>query len=675
MSYGSLSGVANIALARAADLTGVIAGTGEGGLNPGVAKCERITVQWASARFGVDFGVLNTGLGIVIKVGQGAKPGIGGHLPGAKVTEPVSATRRIPIGVDAISPAPHHDIYSIEDLGQRIQILKEATGKPVFVKVGATNYIPYIASGVARMGGDGIIIDASGAGTGAAPSVVKDNVGIPVEIAVASVDRVLRRDNMRDGFSVIAAGRVSSAEDAAKLMSLGADCVSIGTAALIAMGCVMVHKCNLGFCPALLTNRIEKNPARLLSSDRCLEWTVNLIHGWTEELKLILERLGLDSVRDLAGRKDLLVGCNMNPETARIMGIDTVASSHALPEAPPIDRSDFWAIGLRKDLQNMAGSTGRTPGEPVISSMGSTGPPFVEPPRRVSDWLVADGAQVTRPSIDPYRERIDTACYLATGALRLSAPVLFAPLKREEQRLGKAFARAANSMGLLMYVRDEAITNDMLKYTKRMIIPASESAKAAAYFVEGDELEEGLARYADKRPLYLKLSCVEESAQTAVDAASRGFDGIIIDEDAPCEQNRLHLEVVVSVVDTALRGVAKDGIPLRNRVDLIASGSDVRHAGDIFKICGLGADVVGISRAAMIGIGCETIPSVLDEEVAKERLENLVFALQKELKLLAGAAGLTNIFTTLTGNRELFRSVDLEPDVRKKLRLKPAGAF
>ncbi|MCS7127614.1 MAG: glutamate synthase-related protein, partial [Thaumarchaeota archaeon] len=116
MSFGALSGVPNVALARAADLTEIVTGTGEGGLHPEVRKCKRITVQWASARFGVDIDVLNTGLGIVIKIGQGAKPGIGGHLPGVKVTKPISETRRIPVGLDAISPAPHHDIYSIEDL-------------------------------------------------------------------------------------------------------------------------------------------------------------------------------------------------------------------------------------------------------------------------------------------------------------------------------------------------------------------------------------------------------------------------------------------------------------------------------------------------------------------------------------------------------------------------------
>jgi glutamate synthase domain-containing protein 2 len=321
MSFGALSGIPNIALARTADITGIVTGTGEGGLHPEVRKCRRITVQWASARFGVDIDVLNTGLGIVIKIGQGAKPGIGGHLPGVKVTKPISETRRIPVGLDAISPAPHHDIYSIEDLGQRIAALKEATGKPVFVKVGVTNYIAYIAAGVARMGADGIIMDGQGAGTGAAPAVVRDNIGLPIEIAVPVVDQALRREGLRDGFTVVAAGRVSSAEDTAKLLALGADVVSLGTAALIAMGCVMVHKCHLGFCPTLLTNKIEENPAKILSLETATRWAVNMVYGWTEELKNILDAVGVSSVRELVGRRDLLLGLNVGEDELRLMGV------------------------------------------------------------------------------------------------------------------------------------------------------------------------------------------------------------------------------------------------------------------------------------------------------------------------------------------------------------------
>jgi glutamate synthase domain-containing protein 2 len=323
MSFGALSGIPNIALARTADLTGILTGTGEGGLYDEVRRYKRITIQWASARFGVDIDVLNAGMAVVIKIGQGAKPGIGGHLPGVKVSRPISETRRIPVGLDAISPAPHHDIYSIEDLGQRIMAIKEATGKPVFVKVGVTNYIAYIACGVARMGADGMIMDGQGAGTGAAPAVVRDNVGLPIEVAVPVVDKALREEGYRDGFSVVAAGRVSSAEDAAKLIALGADCVSIGTAALIGMGCIMVHKCHLGFCPAVLTNKIEENPRRLLSLETSTRWSVNLVRGWTAELREIMERVGVSTLGSLMSRRDLLVSERLHPEDAELLGVGT----------------------------------------------------------------------------------------------------------------------------------------------------------------------------------------------------------------------------------------------------------------------------------------------------------------------------------------------------------------
>lgn len=250
MSFGALAGVPNVVEAELADELMLISGTGEGGLHPEVARHKRIFVQWASARFGVDINTLMTGMGVVIKIGQGAKPGIGGHLPASKVTQVISQVRRIPIGIDALSPAPpHHDIYSIEDLKQRIDALKEATGKPVFVKVAATNYIPYIAAGIARMGADGIIIDGHGAGTGGAtPLVVRDNIGIPIELAVASADKMLREEGgLRDRVTLIAAGRVSTADDAAKLMALGgADAVSLGTALLISMGCDMARTCHRG---------------------------------------------------------------------------------------------------------------------------------------------------------------------------------------------------------------------------------------------------------------------------------------------------------------------------------------------------------------------------------------------------------------------------------------------
>lgn len=172
MSYGSISYNAHVSLAEAAEELGTFCNTGEGGLHPDFYRYGKNTiVQVASGRFGVHPDYLNAGAAIEIKMGQGAKPGIGGHLPGNKVGEDVSKTRMIPWGTDAISPAPHHDIYSIEDLRQLVCSLKEVTGyqKPVIVKVAAVHNIAAIASGIARSGADIIAIDGFRGGTGQPP--------------------------------------------------------------------------------------------------------------------------------------------------------------------------------------------------------------------------------------------------------------------------------------------------------------------------------------------------------------------------------------------------------------------------------------------------------------------------------------------------------------------------
>jgi glutamate synthase domain-containing protein 2 len=180
----------------AASELGTFYNTGEGGLHKDFYHYGKNTiVQVASGRFGVHPEYLNAGAAIEIKMGQGAKPGIGGHLPGSKIGEDISATRMIPLHADAISPAPHHDIYSIEDLRQLVYALKEATRytKPVIVKVAAVHNISAIASGIARSGADIIAIDGFRGGTVLLRPGFVTNVGIPIELALASVDQRLRQ--------------------------------------------------------------------------------------------------------------------------------------------------------------------------------------------------------------------------------------------------------------------------------------------------------------------------------------------------------------------------------------------------------------------------------------------------------------------------------------------------
>src|SRR5512136_2285327 len=219
MSYGAISLNVHESLARAATRTGTFFNTGEGGLDPRLYKYgNHAIVQVASGRFGVHSRYLQSGAAIEIKIGQGAKPGIGGHLPGEKVTENISRTRMIPEGTDALSPAPHHDIYSIEDLKQLIYALKEAVRyrKPVGVKIAAVHNVAPIASGIVRAGADFVVIDGLRGGTGAAPRVIRDHVGIPIELAISVVDQRLREEGQRNRASLIAAGGFRNSADVIK---------------------------------------------------------------------------------------------------------------------------------------------------------------------------------------------------------------------------------------------------------------------------------------------------------------------------------------------------------------------------------------------------------------------------------------------------------------------------
>ncbi|MDP3880333.1 MAG: glutamate synthase-related protein [Dehalococcoidales bacterium] len=323
MSYGAVSINVHESLARAATEAGTLWNTGEGGLHRTLYKYGNNTiVQVASGRFGVHAEYLDAGRVVEIKIGQGAKPGIGGHLPGEKVSSEVSLTRMIPMGTDALSPAPQHDIYSIEDLSQLIYALKEATNysKPISVKIAAVHNSAAIASGMVRAGADIIVLDGLRGATGAAPKIIRDNVGIPIELALASVDSRLRQEGIRNRASLVISGGIRNSGDLAKAIALGADAVYIGTAALIALGCHVCQQCHTGKCTwgicttdLRLTKRI--NPeigARRL---------VNLLRGWSIELKDILGGLGVNALESLRGNRLHLRGIGLNEKELEILGV------------------------------------------------------------------------------------------------------------------------------------------------------------------------------------------------------------------------------------------------------------------------------------------------------------------------------------------------------------------
>lgn len=323
MSYGAVSYNVCQSLARAATEVGTLYNTGEGGLHRDFYKYSKNTiVQCASGRFGVHADYLNVAAAIEIKIGQGAKPGIGGHLPGEKVTDQISVTRMIPIGTDALSPAPHHDIYSIEDLRQLIYALKEATAyaKPVGVKIAAVHNAAAIASGMVRAGADFVVLDGLRGGTGAAPTRTRDNVGMPIELALAAVDQRLRDEGIRSQASVVAAGGFRNSADVVKAIALGADAVYIGTAALIALGCTVCQKCYTGKCPWGITTQ-DPYLVKRVNPDIGTERLVNLLNAWGLEIKEMLGGMGINALESLRGNRLHLRGVGLNERELEILGI------------------------------------------------------------------------------------------------------------------------------------------------------------------------------------------------------------------------------------------------------------------------------------------------------------------------------------------------------------------
>ena len=328
MSYGALSLNAHQAMARAVNEVGTFMGTGEGGLHPSLYPYQdRMIVQVASGRFGVNADYLNRGAAIEIKIGQGAKPGIGGHLPGEKVSASVSETRMIPEGSDAISPAPHHDIYSIEDLKQLVRSLKEATEwkKPVFVKIAAVHNAASISAGIARTGADAVVIDGFKGGTGAAPSVFRDHVGMPIEAAVAAVDAKLRDQGVRNEISIIASGGLRQSADIAKVLCLGADAVYLGTSVLVSMGCRVCGTCYQGRCSWGIATQ-QPQLVQRLNPDQAAVNVANLLHAWTLELAELMGAAGINSIESLRGNRDRLRGYMLDEQLLSVLDVASVGA-------------------------------------------------------------------------------------------------------------------------------------------------------------------------------------------------------------------------------------------------------------------------------------------------------------------------------------------------------------
>ena len=311
ISLGALSPEAHETLSIAMNRIGARSDSGEGGEDPERAtprpngdNASSAIKQIASGRFGVTAEYLNNCREIEIKIAQGAKPGEGGQLPGAKVTELIAKLRHATPGVMLISPPPHHDIYSIEDLAQLIYDLKQInTEASVCVKLVSRSGIGTIAAGVVKAGADSILISGHSGGTGASPQSSIKHAGLPWEMGLSEAHQVLMLNRLRHRVRLRTDGGIKTGRDVVIAAMLGAEEFGIGTASLVAMGCIMVRQCHSNTCPVGVCTQDEGLRAKF---DGSPEKVINLFSFIAEDVRQILASLGMRSLTDVIGRSDLL---------------------------------------------------------------------------------------------------------------------------------------------------------------------------------------------------------------------------------------------------------------------------------------------------------------------------------------------------------------------------------
>ncbi len=306
MSYGSISEEAHKCLALAMNRLGGKSNSGEGGELPERLSSEYCSAikQVASGRFGVTSEYLVSAKEIQIKMAQGAKPGEGGHLPGKKVYPWIAKTRYSTPGVSLISPPPHHDIYSIEDLAQLIYDLKNANHEAdISVKLVSEAGVGTIAAGVAKAGASVVLISGYDGGTGAAPRNSIHNAGMPWELGLAETHQTLMKNGLRSRVRIETDGKLMSGRDVAIACMLGAEEFGFATAPLVTMGCMMMRVCNLDTCPFGIATQNPELRGRFSGKP---EYVMNFMRFIAEELRQIMAKLGVRRVDELVGRTDLL---------------------------------------------------------------------------------------------------------------------------------------------------------------------------------------------------------------------------------------------------------------------------------------------------------------------------------------------------------------------------------
>ena len=416
MSYGSISQEAHEALALAMNRLGGKSNSGEGGesderlASAGTADDRSSAIkQVASGRFGVTSRYLVSAKEIQIKMAQGAKPGEGGHLPAAKVYPWVAKTRHSTPGVSLISPPPHHDIYSIEDLAQLIYDLKSANDRAcISVKLVSEAGVGTVAAGVAKAGAQVILISGCDGGTGAAPISSIHNAGLPWELGLAETHQTLLRSGLRGRVRLETDGKLMTGRDVAIAALLGAEEFGFATAPLVTLGCTMMRVCNLDTCPMGIATQNPELRKRFCGKPEYVENFMRFI-AW--QLREYMARLGVRTVNEMVGRTDLLrqtheAGRGANVDLSRVLARGGAESGRAV-----FDPAEVYDFGLEKTLDRALMAK-----EPVRRALAEGVPCRMSVEVKNTDRAFGAllGAEITRHSPDGWAE--DALILDCTGA-------------------------------------------------------------------------------------------------------------------------------------------------------------------------------------------------------------------------------------------------------------------
>jgi glutamate synthase domain-containing protein 2/NAD-dependent dihydropyrimidine dehydrogenase PreA subunit len=308
MSFGSVSIVTMLARVRAAQALGTFCCTGEGGYPEELIPYDdHVITQVATGLFGVREETIKRVRIVEFKYAQGAKPGLGGHLLGDKVTPAVAAMREAVAGSALFSPFPFHSVYSVEDHKKHVDWIKEINHKAlVAVKVSTPTDVDMVAVGSFYAGAHIVQLDGSYGGTGAAPDIAKKNIAMPIEYAIPKVHTFLQAEGIREKITIIASGGIRTAYDMAKIIAMGADGVCLGTADLVALECIRCRHCESGRGCARGIATTDPALTKLMEIEWATQRIVNMYLAWQQQLIDILKRLGMRSVTELVGRIDLL---------------------------------------------------------------------------------------------------------------------------------------------------------------------------------------------------------------------------------------------------------------------------------------------------------------------------------------------------------------------------------